>query len=223
MPKYRTCMRCVQFVKARYASYTGQTFPETRFSTDARAMDIHSFGRIRNPLISLITRVRRMTIKPGISRGLLFQNQVIVADRRFRFLEIGASRGNFSKLIETRCHADVVALEMDERAASHAKNQLGLNVFSGLFEEFQSDKPFDVIFSGHVIEHVFDPFAFLLKCRDLLAEDGILIFLSPNADSWKQSFMKNDWGWAAKDCHVQFFSVKSAIRALEKIDMKQPR
>ncbi|PAW79403.1 MAG: hypothetical protein B9S32_02350 [Verrucomicrobia bacterium Tous-C9LFEB] len=124
---------------------------------------------------------------------------------RFRFLEVGASTGYFSKLIEDRCDAEVISIEMDVKAACYAETRLDLVVYAEPFESFRSDQSFDVIFSGHVIEHVFDRFEYLRKCSDLLSEKGVLIFLTPNADAWKQIMLHDEWGGVPNGDTHNFF------------------
>ena len=52
-----------------------------------------------------------------------------------------------------------------------------------LFEEFYTDKKFNTIFMSHILEHLDDPIALLIKSKDWLAHGGRLLIAVPNADS----------------------------------------
>jgi 2-polyprenyl-3-methyl-5-hydroxy-6-metoxy-1,4-benzoquinol methylase len=59
----------------------------------------------------------------------------------------------------------------------HIKSHLSL------FEEFNPMKKYDNIFMGHVLEHVIDPGALLVKSKNWCAPKGRIIASVPNADS----------------------------------------
>lgn len=50
-----------------------------------------------------------------------------------------------------------------------------------LFEDFAPDRKFDYIFATYVLEHVNDAIGFLRMAGRLLAEDGLLFIVVPNA------------------------------------------
>jgi SAM-dependent methyltransferase len=60
--------------------------------------------------------------------------------------------------------------------------RVDLNVES--VKEALTDRQFDVIFCGEVIEHLFSPDALLVDLRSLLRPDGLLILSTPNLAYW---------------------------------------
>lgn len=56
-------------------------------------------------------------------------------------------------------------------------------VVHSLFEDFNTDRQFDAIVLGHVLEHVAEPQALLAAARDWLSEEGALYAAVPNARS----------------------------------------
>ena len=58
-----------------------------------------------------------------------------------------------------------------------------VEVIHSLFETFSTDKKFQTIVLGHVLEHVDDPVLILQRIKQFLREDGIILAAVPNANS----------------------------------------
>lgn len=58
-----------------------------------------------------------------------------------------------------------------------------VNVYNSYFESFESDKQFDNIILGHVLEHVDDPVFVLNHIKRFLKPDGVIFAAVPNARS----------------------------------------
>lgn len=133
-----------------------------------------------------------------------------------RMLEIGCSYG--AVLSEFRSRGwQVEGVEIDERAASWAREHRGLDVHAGSLADVRNrlHPPYDVVACYHVIEHIVDPHAFLREVRDLLAPDGMLVLRTPNFSSAIARLVKGWWEWCVVPEHVQLFSVRSLSLILE--------
>jgi SAM-dependent methyltransferase len=75
---------------------------------------------------------------------------------------------------------------------------------------------FDAIYMGNVIEHVYRPLELLEFCRELLAKDGRLVLVTPNAASAGHTWFKRDWRGLEPPRHLQLFTPQSLRSALEK-------
>lgn len=58
-----------------------------------------------------------------------------------------------------------------------------INIVNSLFEDYNTDKKFDNIVLGHVLEHVAYPVEILKIARNLLSKNGIILAAVPNAKS----------------------------------------
>ena len=95
--------------------------------------------------------------------------------------------------------------------------ELGLDIRQGYFtEDTLADGPWDVIISTEVIEHLNEPPAFLRLMRRAIADDGILLLTTPNAD-WITPALSNGELYAllAPGAHVVLQSPQSLRMALE--------
>ncbi len=95
--------------------------------------------------------------------------------------------------------------------------ELGLDIRQGYFTEATlGDGPWDVIISTEVIEHLEAPPAFLRLMRRAIADDGILLLTTPNAD-WITPALSNGELYAllAPGAHVVLQTAQSLKMALE--------
>ncbi len=122
---------------------------------------------------------RLLRVHPWIDRAA--GDWLLLAPGRGRLLDVGCGNGGILACLR-ELGWDVVGLEPDLRAARVARERFGLDVVSAAFEEARLPAAsFDVVTLGHVIEHVPDPLALLVRCRDWLRPGGSLHLLTPNA------------------------------------------
>jgi 2-polyprenyl-3-methyl-5-hydroxy-6-metoxy-1,4-benzoquinol methylase len=55
--------------------------------------------------------------------------------------------------------------------------------YVSLFEDFAPGRQFDTLIMGHILEHVADPVAILLRAHSWLKKDGVVVITVPNAGS----------------------------------------
>ena len=99
-----------------------------------------------------------------------------------RALEFGCCDGFMTGLIAG--HVDqLTVVDGSQSFIEMAKKHVPIKVqfVHSLFEDFSSDHKFDYIFATYVLEHVSDAIGFLKMAGQLLAEDGLLFIVVPNA------------------------------------------
>ncbi len=141
-----------------------------------------------------------------------------------KLLEIGCSYGFFLDRAQ-KAGWEVTGIELDDTAAKHGRERLGLKIFSGTLEsEFANlEPPYDAIATFHVIEHTREPLAFLRLCRELLAENGVLILKTPNVASWIAGATGSWWQWLCPPAHIHLFSPKTLEIALMRTGFRVDR
>ena len=103
-----------------------------------------------------------------------------------RVLDLGSGEGYGSNMLAATA-SSVVGVDLDEAAIRHANTKYGALNLSFLLGSI-TDVPipeehtFDVVVCFEAIEHVEDHEALLTGIGKLLAEDGLLIISTPNAD-----------------------------------------
>jgi len=100
-----------------------------------------------------------------------------------RLLEIGCGDGGYLALMRM-LGWDATGLEPDPVAAKVASRSSGCHVHVGMIENAPFEpSSFDAIVSNHVIEHVYDPKAFVSVVARLLSKDGVVVVRTPNFQS----------------------------------------
>jgi SAM-dependent methyltransferase len=87
---------------------------------------------------------------------------------------------------------------------------LGLEVLSGYFSADRFEQgSFDLVLLSHVIEHIYEPVAFLEQCMSVLRPDGILCVITPNADSLLAELSGRYWVMLKPVDHVTLFASRT--------------
>ncbi|NOY60363.1 MAG: class I SAM-dependent methyltransferase [Calditrichaeota bacterium] len=95
-----------------------------------------------------------------------------------RFLDVGCCDANVAKKAIELGVQDVTAIDLPE-IIQEIKPVDGLKLLAANLNEDFVDGEFDVIYAGEVIEHLYNDFAFLQRCYDHTAENGVLIITTP--------------------------------------------
>lgn len=110
---------------------------------------------------------------------------------------------------------NVEGLEIAKNQADHVAELLGIDVYSCDFLKYQSEKRYDVITLGDVIEHIENPIDVVQKAYDLLSDQGVFWISTPNFHSAFSQFSKfKDPMWVEAG-HMQYFSYDSIKTLLE--------
>jgi methionine biosynthesis protein MetW len=100
-----------------------------------------------------------------------------------KVLDIGCARGLLGEKLRKEKGCFVVGLDIDEEATELAKTILDKVIVADI-EEIQnlpfSDKFFDVLVFGDVLEHLRNPERALLKFKRYLSDSGYIIISVPN-------------------------------------------
>jgi SAM-dependent methyltransferase len=146
---------------------------------------------------------------PGILKSL---NEALPA--RGKLLEIGSSFGFFLAAAQ-RDGWSVTGVEMSEAASRHAREKLGVQVFSGSLQDQTQllGQQFDAVVLFHVIEHLPAPKEFLDLCYRLTKPGGVLILKTPNISSVIARMAGSGWEWLIAPAHLYLYS-PSTIKVL---------
>lgn len=146
-----------------------------------------------------------------------------------RLFEIGCGSG--STLLHARKQgvaASIVGAEYVPQIAAVAKKSGVTRVYPGDFATAaakirKSEKPFDAIIMGDVLEHMVDPWSALDLAKQLLAPGGQVVASIPNIRYWRvmyNVFLRGDFRYAEDGImdktHLRFFCRKNIVEMFEK-------
>lgn len=133
-------------------------------------------------------------------------------------LDIGCGTGDKLDLLRSKGY-EVKGVEISPEA-EYAKNVFKLDVQrTDILEAEYPDKSFDIVTLYHVLEHLPDLSASLLKIRRILKPGGILILQVPNFASFQRRLFGRKWSLYDPPRHLQDFTPLSLRKVLEANDM----
>lgn len=96
-------------------------------------------------------------------------------------LDVGTGNGLVPALMQCMNYT-VHALDIDENLTNMLGNIFGIQTMAGRFEEYNFEQEYNLIYSGHCIEHVENVKGWMEKAKKILAPDGLIYIDTPNAD-----------------------------------------
>ena len=134
--------------------------------------------------------------------------------RQGRLLDLGCWVGFLLAEARDRGWA-VTGVEPSAWAVEQARAR-GLDVRQGEVQDADlTGASFDAVVMGDVVEHLPDPAATLDRVAALLAPDGVLVLMLPDAGSRVARLLGARW-WSVIPTHVQYFTRGSLTRLLER-------
>lgn len=112
-----------------------------------------------------------------------------VVRSRGRVLDIGCGNGRLLHLLRLDGF-EVRGLELSSRLAQYVGEHLDIPVETGNFLEYHPTGRFDLVILRHVLEHLPDPVAAMLKIRRLLEPDGQVVLEFPNIEALEMRFKR---------------------------------
>lgn len=126
-----------------------------------------------------------------------------------RLLDIGCGSGERLAYF-ARQGWQVVGQDVDPKAVDHARETYGLDVHLGPVESLpESFGAFDAVIMNHVIEHVSSPRELLLQAAARMAPEGMLVAVTPNAESLGHQWFKENWRGLEPPRHLHLFCPQS--------------
>lgn len=122
-------------------------------------------------------------------------------------LEVGAGFGTFCEEIKRlNVFKRVIAIEPSHDLAKTCRGK-GIEVIEKPVEQVTITN-IDTVVSFEVIEHLFSPRDFLLKCKKILSPNGLLVITCPNGKGFDISVLQNLSDNVGMD-HINYFNLHS--------------
>lgn len=140
--------------------------------------------------------------------------------RETQVLEFGPATGYLSRALRDRLGCTVTGFESSVSAAKDAIENCDKLVVGDI--EDPSDwanlaPPYAVAIFLDVLEHLRDPLQAVIRCRQVLASDGLLIISVPNIAHWtiRRELLRGRFDYAERgildNTHLKFFTRKTLL------------
>lgn len=146
---------------------------------------------------------------PGILRVM-----DLVGENYHSLIDVGASCGNFVKIVQSHFPDKRVVAVEPNREQAHQLRGIVKEVYSDTSEIGRKDA--DVVTSFHVVEHVVDPVAFMRDLASLAANDGHIIISTPNRYNYLMYMIQKEYRpFFFRAWHNFYFCAESLIKLAE--------
>jgi SAM-dependent methyltransferase len=140
-----------------------------------------------------------------------------LADTGKPMLELGCGTGRFlERLRAAGWHGPLAGVEYSAEVAADTSVRLGIPVAAGTVEDADlGADPLGLLVLRHVIEHLRDPGAALVRARGALRSDGVLYLATPDARALSAAVFGRYWWGYEVPRHIVVFSRDGLRRLVE--------
>ncbi|MBF0287431.1 MAG: glycosyltransferase [SAR324 cluster bacterium] len=155
-------------------------------------------------------RLQKQEVKSETIQLYLQELKAYTHQSDLRLLEIGIEDGDFLQATK-EMGFQVNGIEANPAVVNSVNKKLGDSyVIQGTLDtiDFKKLGQFDVCVLLNVIDHVRDPYHFIMQIRKLLKDEGILFTATPSLDSWSAKLLKSRW-MEFKAEHLFYFNTQN--------------
>lgn len=129
--------------------------------------------------------------------------------------EVGSGSGFFLSLLKKK-GVKVTGIEPSESGVKYANDNFGLVLENCFFEDYSTNKQYDMVIAFHVLEHFTDSVSALRKIKATIKENGFLYIKVPRLDSWAAKLYGKFWHGYDLPRHRFHFTRRGLIELLKK-------
>ncbi|GAB5466566.1 MAG: class I SAM-dependent methyltransferase [Candidatus Kapaibacteriales bacterium] len=128
-------------------------------------------------------------------------------------LDVGCAVGTFLLHLNNKYKCHISGVDFKDGLDFPGFDKIDFHL--GLFYEQTFDRKFDMITMWHFLEHCYDPNKSLLKAKDQLKDDGLLVIEVPRLDSTTFKLFKNKWPGVQAPQHTVLYDKSHLLRFVE--------
>lgn len=184
------------------------TFPQPKGAELASFYESSDYISHTDSTASFTDKLYQIVKGHALKNKLKLVNSFQTEERNL--LDVGCGTGEF--LLTCKNNGwNVVGVEPNKNAKKLAETKLEVDIKNDILD--LGNNQFDVITLWHVLEHVPDLQGYIVKLKQLLKPNGVLVIAVPNFKSYDALHYKQFWAAFDVPRHLWHFS-KSAIQKL---------
>ena len=157
-----------------------------------------------------------------IRREAEFVDRVLQHRLSSRVLDVGTGDGSLPRMLTDLGYRHVRGFDWDSGSVRRARETLGVDVVCGDFLSFDEGN-WDAITFFASIEHFRDPLRQLSHARQLLSQDGVVVVMTGDNDSFLARLQGCFDMWMTPPEHLFFFHQRSLLEALVRSGFRETR
>ncbi len=143
-------------------------------------------------------------------------HDISIHKKNGRLLDIGCGPGFFLEAAHEMGYTDLWGIDPSEYIVGVSRKKFGKNILQGTIESPELEpESFDILTAFDVFEHIYRPVEFVDRAHELLKEDGILAFTTPNPKSLMARVFGKEWVSFKMPEHVFYWSPQTVRKVLE--------
>ncbi len=186
--------------------------PRLRFSTLFKMYNSDEISSSKDHI-----RTRKEDIQTFKSR-LKFIEEYLHINNDIGLLDIGCATGSLLEIAEKKGWK-AIGIDLNKSSIRECRKK-NFDTVCSSFEDFVSNKKFDVIVMNDFIEHTENPKQALSKANFYLNEGGILFITTPDIGSLIAKLTRAKWLHLKPNEHLHYFTKKNIIRILNETGFK---
>lgn len=127
-------------------------------------------------------------------------------------LDIGCASGYFLEILKDKGW-NVEGIELSS-SMIEVLNKKNIPVYTKTFDTFQTDKKYHLITLFDVLEHLPDIKDTFARLSSLLHPDGIIVLITPNANSFQHKLFGKRWFQLKPQEHIHYFAAVTLQKAI---------
>ena len=133
-----------------------------------------------------------------------------------RILDVGCGPGFFLEAAKEMGYTDLWGIDPSDYIVGVSREKFGEKILQGTIESDElKPESFDILTAFDVFEHIYRPVAFLDRAHELLKEDGVIAFTTPNPKSFLARVFGKQWVSFKMPEHVFYWSPETVRKVME--------
>ena len=121
-------------------------------------------------------------IKPAYKMVDLLKDIQLMSYKNPAIFDVGCGPAILLKGLKESGYDNLFGCEQSPNRHQIASHEFGDNIYNGGYQDVEKDQKYDLIYSNHVLEHIYDPRHFMKWCENHLSDNGSIAIFVPNAE-----------------------------------------
>ena len=172
----------------------------------------------RRPLLTWQDRVWNLWVNQLVRRRMAFLQKAIENRPWGPVLDVGCGHGLFLRDLQAKTARQVHGIDLQAANIAFLKaNHPTILAYRGDFLEWREETRFEAVTMWHVLEHMPDPRAALIKARGCLAPGGVLLIGTQNYQALSRLIQGKQWTLNDVPRHLFHFTESTLRRELASV------